>query len=182
MGVKKKNATILDKHLPSKLVINKVRMCENCPLHVFAEDGQVIMFGAGNIFASTIMVLPPYDIKAKVDYVTMIDLLEDAYKEITGLDIFEETYITRSVKCFSKTNYDLNTIAIKECANKLYYEIVRIHPNKVIVFDKNCDIDTIKANTNCNVLQVMSPAVMYYNNTELKEIFMKQLKDAINDS
>ena len=62
MGVKKKKATILNKHLPSKLVINRVRMCENCPLHVFAEDGQVIMFGAGNIFASTIMVLPPYDI------------------------------------------------------------------------------------------------------------------------
>lgn len=181
MGIRKKKDTILNKHIPSKLVINKIRMCESCPLHVFAEDGQVIMFGVGNIFANTIMVLPPYDIKAKVDYITMIDLLECAYKEITGLDIFEETYITRSVKCFSKTNYDLNTVAIKECANKLYYEIVRIQPNKVIVFDKNCDIDVIKAN-NYKVLQVMSPAVMYYNNTELKEIFMKQLKEAINDS
>lgn len=181
MGIRKKKATILDKHISSKLVINRIRMCESCPLHIFAEDGQVIMFGAGNISASTIMVLPPYDIKAKIDYVTMIDLLEDAYKEITGLDIFEETYITRSVKCFSRTNYDLNTVAIKECANKLYYEIVRIQPNKVIVFDKNCDIDTIKAN-NYNVFQVMSPAVMYYDNPELKEIFMKQFKEAINDS
>lgn len=181
MGIRKKKDTILNKHIPSKLVINKIRMCESCPLHVFAEDGQVIMFGAGNIFSDTIMVLPPYDIKAKVDYITMIDLLECAYKEITGLDIFEETYITRSIKCFSKTNYDLNTIAIKECANKLYYEIVRIQPNKVIVFDKNCDIDVIKAN-NYKVIQVISPAVMYYNNTELKEIFMKQLKEAINDS
>lgn len=180
--VHRNKPTILDKHLSSKIVINKTRMCENCPLHVFANDGQVIMFGAGNIFATTIMVLPPYDIKAKVDYITMIDLLENAYQEITGLDIYEENYITRSVKCFSKTNYDLNTIAINECANKLYYEIVRIHPKKVIVFDKNCDIDTIKYNTNCNVFQVISPGVMYYNNTELKEKFMKQFKNAINDS
>ena len=125
MGIRKKKDTILNKHIPSKLVINKIRMCESCPLHVFAEDGQVIMFGAGNISANTIMVLPPYDIKAKVDYITMIDLLECAYKEITGLDIFEETYITRSIKCFSKTNYDLNTVLTNYIMKLLEYSPIK---------------------------------------------------------
>lgn len=186
MGIKRKNKEVelAVEHYSTMLYIHKANICVNCPLKLYAEQEDKIILGTGNIMTDTIMILPSYDVKAGIGYPTMLKIIQDIYKDIKGKDVLEECYITRSIKCLNKTDFNLEKDAIKSCIINLFYEVSRITPRKLIIFDKelydfslyNCNRDKFIVKT------VISPGVMYYDNQKLKDIFMKQLNEALNDS
>lgn len=185
MGIKRKNKNELNiKHYSSMLNIKTYYGCTNCPLKLYANENDTVIFGVGNIMSDTMMVLPAYDTKANIDYYTILNIIQDIYKQLKGTNILEECYITRSIKCFNKTDFNLEKDAIKSCIDNLIYECYRIKPNKIIIFDKNLYDFGLYNNIRgiFNVKTVISPGVMYYDNQNLKDIFMKQLNEAINDT
>lgn len=178
---KVKEEELAVEHIVSNAKINKAKCCRYCPLRLYANKDDKIIFGVGNIITDTIMILPSYDTQAKIGYNTILKIVEDAYKNITGKELLEEIYVTRAVKCFKKTDFNLEKEAIKSCSSNLFYEIGRILPKKIIIFDKelyNFDLyDCIR--DNYNIKTVISPGVMYYDNQSLKDIFIKQFKEAL---
>lgn len=171
-------------HYSSKLYISSLNTCSECPLKIYANDKDTIIFGTGNINSNTIMILPSYDVKADINYNTILKIVQDSYKNIKGTNLLEDCYVTRSIKCLDKTDFNLEDSAINYCLNNLIYEISRINPNKIIIFDKRLyDLDLYEfCIRKYNIKTVISPAVMYYNNQKLHNIFIKQLTEAINDS
>jgi hypothetical protein len=171
-------------HYSSKLYISSLNTCSECPLKIYADDKDTIIFGTGNINSNTIMILPSYDVKAGINYNTILKIVQDSYKNIKGTNLLEDCYVTRSIKCLDKTDFNLEDSAINYCLNNLIYEIYRINPNKIIIFDKRLyDLDLYELCIGIyNIKTVISPAVMYYNNQKLHNIFIKQLTEAINDS
>lgn len=177
MGSKK---VIKTNHFKSNLDINTCQICKNCPIKLYAKPDDKIIFGIGNITTDTIMILPIYDIKSNLNYITIFDILRDNYNKIVGKDILEDNYITRYIKCINKTDFNLEKHAIRYCSYNLYYEIRRINPRKIISFDNNY-IDIISSFP-VKIFNVMNPAVMYYNNNILKDKFIEQLTKAVYDN
>lgn len=186
MGIKrkKKNVELSVEHISTNVFISSCTVCSKCPCHIYADKDDKIILGVGNIYTDTIMILPSYDVKAGIGYPTILKIVQDAYKNITGKELLEDCYVTRTIKCFNKTDFNLEKDAIKSCFYNLLYEVSRIKPKKVIILDKQIyDFGLY----NCNrgkftVKTVISPGVMYYDNQNLKDIFMKQLTEAINDT
>lgn len=184
MGRKgRKNEVLAAEHYSTTLPIHKVRLCSKCPLRIYAEKYEHIILGIGNIMTDTIIVLPSYDVKAQIGYNTILKIVQDAYRDICGKELLEECYVTRSIKCLNKTDFNLEKDAIKSCITNLFYEVSRITPKKVIIFDKQIyDFGLYECNRGkFTVKTVVSPGVMYYDNKNLKDIFMKQFKEAINN-
>lgn len=186
MGTKHKNKEIelAVAHYSTKLCIHKTDLCANCPLKLYANKDENIILGTGNIITDTMLILPSYDVKAGIEYNTILNIVEDKYKEIKGTNLFEDCYITRTIKCFNKTDFDLEKDAIKFCITNLFYEVSRIRPRKVIIFDKQIyDFGLYNCNRGKFIVKtVISPGVMYYDNQNLKDIFIKQFNEALNDS
>ena len=186
MAIKRKNKEVelAVEHYSTMLYIHKANVCANCPLKLYAEKDDKIILGTGNIMTNTIMILPSYDVKAGIGYPTMLKIIQDAYKDIKGMELLEECYVTRSIKCLNKTDFNLEKDAIKSCITNLFYEVSRITPKKVIIFDKQLyDFGLYNCNQGKFVVKTcISPGVMYYDNQKLKDIFMEQLNEALNDS
>ena len=177
-----KNIDLAIEHIISKIKIQDAKCCKDCPLKLYvSSDNDTIIFGVGNILTDTIMILPSYDVKAKIGYITMLQIVQNAYKDITGKELLEEVYVTRVIKCLNKTDFNLEKEAIKSCISNLYYEIGRITPRKVIIFDKQIyDFGLYRYNQGKYIVKtVINPGVMYYDNDALKDIFIKQLKEAL---
>ena len=181
MSHKVKNEELAVEHIVSKIDIQKAKCCQYCPLRLYANEEDKIIFGVGNIITNIIMILPSYDTKAKIGYNTILKIVEDAYKDITGKELLEEVYVTRAVKCFKRTDFNLEKEAIKSCFSNLFYEIGRITPLKIIVFDKLCYNVLFNYNNNglVQIKSVISPGVMYYDNNALKKIFIDEFKRAL---
>ena len=171
-------------HYKTTLCINKVRICSNFPLKLYSKKNDNIVLGIGNVVTDTILVLPSYDTNAKIGYNTILNITQNAYKNIKGTELLEDCYVTRSIKCVNKTHFNLEKDAIKHCITNLFYEISRINPKKLIIFDKHLyDFGLYRCNQGKFIVKTcVSPAVMYYDNQKLKDIFMKQLNEALNDS
>lgn len=179
-----KEVELAVEHYSTMLYVCKADICSRCPLKLYANEDDKIILGTGNIITNTIMVLPSYDVKAGIGYPTMLKILQDAYRDIKGMELLEDYYVTRSIKCLNKTDFNLEKDAIKSCIKNLSYEISRIRPKKIIIFDKFL-YDFISTNYTIicpKIYQVVSPGVMYYDNYNLKNTFMKQLKEAINNN
>lgn len=176
---KKKELNV--EHITSTFKINTAKCCFNCPFKLYADEDGKIIFGCGNIITNTIIVLPSYDIKASIDYETMLTITENVYNEITGRRLLEDYYITRGIKCFNKTNFTIEKEAIKHCVSNLWYEIGRIQPKKIIVFDKYTYdfISPFENRISINIIKVISPGVMYYDNDNLKKMFYSDFAKAI---
>lgn len=183
MGIKRKvkENEVATEHYSTQLFIHKADVCSRCPLKLYANEDDKIILGVGNIITDTIMILPSYDVKAKIGYITMLQIVQDTYKDITGKELLEEIYVTRTIKCLNKTDFNLEKEAIKSCFTNLCYEISRITPRKLIIFDKQIyDFGLYEYNQGKYVVKtVISPGVMYYDNDALKDIFIKQLKEAL---
>ena len=186
MGTKRRNKEVelAVEHYSTMLYVCKADICSRCPLKLYAKEDDKIILGTGNIITDTIIVLPSYDVKAGIGYPTMLKILQDAYKYITGKELLEEVYVTRVIKCLNKTDFNLEREVIKSCLSNLYYEIGRITPRKLIIFDKQIyDFGLYRYNQGKYIVKtVISPGVMYYDNDALKEVFIKQLNEALNDS
>lgn len=184
MGIKRKvkEIDLAVEHIVSNAKIKTAKCCQYCPLKLYvSSDDDTIIFGTGNIITNTIMILPSYDVKAKIGYITMLQIVQDAYKDIIGKELLEEVYVTRAIKCLNKTDFNLEKEAIKSCISNLYYEISCITPHKLIIFDKQIyDFGLYRYNQGKYVVKtVVSPGVMYYDNQNLKDIFIKQFKEAL---
>ena len=183
MGKRKvKEVELAAEHIVSNKKIKAAKCCQYCPLKLYvSSDDDTIIFGIGNIITDTIMILPSYDVKAGIGYITMLKIVQDAYKDITGNELLENVYVTRAIKCLNKTDFNLEKEAIKSCFSNLYYEIGRITPRKLIIFDKQIyDFGLYRYNQGKYVVKtVVSPGVMYYDNDALKEVFIKQFKEAL---
>lgn len=182
MGKRKvKENQLAVEHIVSNKKIKTAKCCQHCPLKLYSSDDDNIIFGAGNIITDIIMILPSYDVKAGIGYITMLNIVQDAYKDITGKELLENVYVTRAVKCLNKTDFNLEKEAIKSCFSNLFYEIGRIAPPKLIIFDRKCYDILFNYNNNglIKIISVISPGVMYYDNQTLKDAFIKQFKEAI---
>lgn len=178
---KVKEEELAVEHIVSNAKISTAKCCRYCPLRLYANEDDKIIFGVGNIITNTIMILPSYDTQAKIGYNTILKIVEDAYKNITGKELLEEVYVTRVVKCFKRTDFNLKKEAIKSCFSNLFYEIGRITPSKIIIFDKLC-YNTLFNYNNNNFVQIKSiinPGVMYYDNDALKKVFIDEFKRAL---
>lgn len=170
-------------HKKTMLVINQFDKCKHCPLRIYAGKNETITYGVGNINSNVIIVLPTYDVKADKDYNTILKLLLDTYKEYIGRDLLEDAYITRIVKCYKNSPYNLIEQAIPSCIFHTSYEIIK-HQGKYVVFMGNTKIhiDLYHAEHNIPLyhkiaITAYSPAVMYYDNRPtIKDAFIKQLK------
>lgn len=171
-------------HCSSLIHIKDAIVCSKCPLKLYAKKNDTIVFGTGNINTDTIMILPSYDVKAKIGYNTILNIVRKVYQHIKGTELLEDYYVTRSVKCVNKTDFNLEKDAIKHCITNLFYEISRINPKKLIIFDKHLyDFGLYRCNQGKFIVKTcVSPAVMYYDNQNLKDIFIKQLTEALNES
>lgn len=171
-------------HCGSIIHIKDAIVCSKCPLKLYAKKNDTIIFGTGNINTDTIMILPSYDVKAKIGYNTILNIVRKVYNHIKGIELLEDYYVTRSVKCVNKTDFNLEKDAVKSCIHTILYEIGCIKPKKVIIFDKQLyGFNFYNYNLgNFAIKTVISPGVMYYDNQNLKDIFVKQLTEALNDS
>lgn len=188
MGTKRKHKEgIAIKHLNSNLNIKSIQCCNDCSLKIYAKENETITYGVGNIFGNIVFVLPNYDVNAKIGYNTLLNLLQTQYKELTSKEIFEDYYVTRVVKCYNKTDFDLESQSVKHCYTNLVYEISRIKPNKVIFLTKDYEylIDYMKIlfnnNSNIKFYQTYNIGVLYYE-SEYKDKFVEQLKEIIYDT
>ena len=178
MGIRRKtkNIKLSVEHYSSQLFINKIDICSNCPLKLYSKENDTIVFGTGNRITNTMIILPSYDIKADINYNTILKIVRDTYKDITNKELLEDCYVTRAIKCVNKTDFNLEKEAIKNCICNLYYEFSRIKPNKLIIGLYNYNRGKYIVKT------VISPAVIYYDNQNLKDIFVRQFKEAIYDT
>lgn len=178
---KVKEEELAVEHIVSNAKISTAKCCQYCPLRLYTNKDDKIIFGVGNIITDTIMILPSYDTQAKIGYNTILKIVEDAYRDIVGKELLEEVYITRAVKCFKRTEFNLEKEAIKSCFSNLFYEIGRITPSKIIIFDKLCYNTLFNYNNNglVQIKSVISPGVMYYDNDALKKVFIDEFKRAL---
>lgn len=178
---KVKEEELAVEHIVSNAKISTAKCCQYCPLRLYINEEDKIIFGVGNIITDTIMILPSYDTHAKIGYNTILKIVEDAYRDIAGKELLEEVYVTRAVKCFKRTDFNLEKEAIKSCFSNLFYEIGRITPLKIIVFDKLCYNILFNYNSNglIQIKSVISPGVMYYDNDALKKVFIDEFKRAL---
>lgn len=139
MGIRRKtkNIKLSVEHYSSQLFINKIDICSNCPLKLYSKENDTIVFGTGNRITNTMIILPSYDIKADINYNTILKIVRDTYKDITNKELLEDCYVTRVIKCVNKTDFNLEKEAIKNCICNLYYEFSRIKPNKLIILINN---------------------------------------------
>lgn len=72
--------------------------------------------------------------------------------------------------------------AIKYCKEFLYYEVIKLKPRRIIIFDSKFDTTELEMNVFARIVHVISPGVMYYDNDKLKQTFMKQFKEALYDT
>lgn len=183
MGIKKNNNKVNIEYYQTELYIQFIRLCAQCPLKLYAKDKAKIVLGVGNIMSDIMLVLPPYNINSDDKY-NLLNIIQNIYKTIKGRELLEDCYITRSIKCDNRTDIDFKNYAIKFCIKNLFYEVHAIKPKKVIIFDKQLyDFGLYECNKGKFIVKtVISPEVMYYDNQNLKDIFMKQFNEALNDS
>lgn len=181
MGTKRKKDII--EHIKTMFVINQFSKCEHCPLRIYAKENETITYGVGNINSNIIIVLPTYDANADKDYNTILKLLLDTYKEHIGRNLLEDAYITRIVKCYKNSPYNLINSAIHYCIYHTSYEIFRINAKHVIFAGDTVKkyIDAFHSSNNISTFgktsyTMYSPAVMFYDNETIKNNFIEQLK------
>lgn len=181
MGTKHKKDVI--EHRKTQLVIKQCSTCKDCPLKIYAKENEKITYGVGNIHSNVIIVLPTYDTNADKDYNTILKLLLDTYKEHTGRDLLEDAYITRLVKCYKNSPYNLIDAAIPYCSFHISYEMLKINAKNIIFTSDTLKqfIDGFHSRNNIrtfgkNTYTMYSPAIMYYNNETIKSNFIEQLK------
>lgn len=152
------------------------KVCNSCPLRIYAKDNTRYMLGTGNRFSDVVIILPPYDITKQ----NMFHKLRQEYFDIYGRDILEDVYVTRSAKCVDKGDYNLINTSSVYCLNYLFAELRQIAPHRIINCDRNIDsfLDGVKLNA-IKYFKCISPAVLFYDNEDNKQRFREELTKAL---
>ena len=75
-GRKTKVKEIAINHLNTRFKIKEFKSCVQCPMKLYCEDEDTILYGTGNRITNTIFVLPIYDVKANIGYSTIFTILK----------------------------------------------------------------------------------------------------------
>lgn len=183
----KKQIELAFEHMNTNIRITNNKVCHICPYRLYANDKDLVTLGTGNIHSNFIFILPTYDTKAKLGYSNLLSLLHKSYYDIVGRSIFEDSYITRLVKCNKTKEYDLYTSAIGPCSNYLIYEINRLNAKNIVFFgssyeDYISNSSTVGMNIPFkNIHKLYSPAVLLYDNSKIKEKFMTDLTTIVSN-
>lgn len=164
--------------MSSKAFLHDSKRCLECPCRVYHSEKDKVILGTGNVlYAKRIFILPNYDIRANKRFETLIDILADVYKEVTGEDIVDNNYITREIKCYTRSQYDITELAREYCSGYIEYEIGRIKPKAVICCGDVRDNPAVveAADKGLRVLYAYSPGCKFYNKVRF-ESFKKQIK------
>lgn len=161
-------------YLTTRLEIKHFNGCNKCPNKLYAKNKDTIKLGVGNIYCNAIFVLPNYNINTNCKYETILDYLLKYYKEVRGENLLEKVYITRLIKCFNYSNYDIEKDCIKNCANMLYYEISRIKAYNIVFFgDTYYEFNKLFNDTiflGHNIIECFTPILLKYDNIKSKFI------------
>ena len=136
MGIRKKiNKDIeLFHNNYTSIPIDKNNICINCPNRIF-HTGEHVKFGFGNPSSGNLFILPTFN-----NIKEIINILSKEYTEITGLDIFENIYITAKVKCTIDKNYNTYLQSMPYCKYFLKYETEKfIFRNILCLYINNND-------------------------------------------
>lgn len=187
MGIRRKVIKI--DHIKTKTKITECKICENCPSKLYT-DTENIKLGVGNIISNTIFILPTYSDTIKEGYETMLSVLIKEFKEITGYDLLTYAYVTRLVKCYSNSTYNLYINSVSFCSNCLFEELNKVNRFQNIVFfgsslkdlteHNELLVEAIKANF--NIITIPNPLVSFYKPSKYYNEFVDKLKSIVNDN
>lgn len=170
----------MEDNIKTNLDINTSDICSLCPYRLYAEDGQKIELGRGNITSDKLIVLPSGASKL------ILEILEKEYLTACGRNIFEDCYVTQICKCTNMAEYKISRSAISYCSRLLFYEISKIKP-RVILFlgdsytDYSRHFKVILAHNGLQkVIMGYHPAVMLYDNINNHNKFINDLVNFIN--
>lgn len=188
MAKRRKSKEDIIEHISTEYSIKDGINCASCPLKLYAKN-DTVKLGVGNIYSNYIFVLPPYDFNANINYNTILSILQKEYKAITGNELLENVYVTRAIKCYEYSPYEMMDNSIHNCKDFLWYEFGKLNQKHIVLFGNVYDMLVNLDNPNINyflynrfIHKVYNPAVMYYNDTKLQQEFVKQLTEAINDN
>ena len=169
-------------HLVSKILVNEQanHTCSMCPARLYEPVNRKVVFGIGNTCAKVMFILPNYDITTKSKYKTLLDVLAKAYEKVTGFNMFEQVYTTRLIKCYTNSNYDIIKACTNFCISYLYTEIKVVRPENVVFFGNTYE-NYIKGGGKpfTNVIECISPGVLFYDNEDTIKVFYEQLAEAL---
>jgi len=172
-------------HIESKINIKLSSNCITCPYRIYADEAEIVTLGIGNIHSNFIFVLPTYDTKTTMGYDNLLDLLCKSYNDIKSLDLLEEVYVTRLVKCSKNTEYNLYGSAIHSCSKYLIYELNRLSAKNIVFFGTAYN-DYINNNDtagtfipNKNIFSSYSPGILLHDNEITKVHFIQHLSNIL---
>lgn len=165
------------KHIDTRNEIKRVKTCYNCPAKLYAKDGETIKLGFGNSFADKVIVLPSYSLVEKGDYISCAKVLLD----IVGSRLYEDFYVTRDIKCYNVSSYDIHDACIINCNTFLNYELSKFIGKKLFVFG-NVDLSRIDKNilNTYIVYRLFNPYIMIVGEQVLKNKFINDVKMMMN--
>lgn len=169
-------------YLTTTIKIKHFSGCANCPNRLYVKDDDTIKLGTGNIYGNSIFVLPNYNINVNNKYETILDYLVKYYKEIRGEDLLEKVYVTRLIKCFNYSNYDIEKDCIKQCMFMLGYELNGIKAYNVVFFGNTyhefCKYFNYNIFLRHNVVECSTPILLKYDN--VKSNFIKDFNHVMD--
>lgn len=169
-------------HLVTKLYVNEQcnHTCSMCPARLYEPTLRKVVFGIGNTCSKIMFILPNYDISTNKNYKTLLDMLAQAYEKVTGFNMFEQVYTTRLIKCYTNSSYDIVSACTKFCISYLYTEIKVVRPETVVFFGNTYN-NYIKGGGTPfkNVIECISPGVLFYDNQDTIKVFYEQLAEAL---
>lgn len=158
-------------------------ICKNCINRIFNPDVPV-NFCKGSINTDTVFLLPFAEFD-KVDIKDTEKILSDVYFEITGLPIYNNGLVTRTIRCRNVPNYNTYIPAAHRCRMITYDLLNKIKCKHLFVFGNawECMFDSYPIrhlqNNNMNIYCNYSPGVAFYDAGKYT-IFKQQLAEDIN--
>lgn len=166
------------KHLESSLKIASCINCVNCPARLYTKTTNVIL-GFGNLYSNKVIVLPTYslDYKGKGTYINTASILIN----IIGDRIFEDYYVTREIKCYSNSEYEIDEVCKRYCSIFLNKELFTTKAKHLFAFG-DVDLGYVRPSilNKFHVHRMFNPYCTIVGNDYVKGMFEKQIAKMIS--
>ena len=121
------NAYLYNGYTITRNFVKNINVCRNCGYRLYAKNDQQVRTGNGNINGNAVIV-----VRNANDAI----ILDKLYKELVkdGSSIYDNFYITYSIRCNTNSQLGFNYDCIKLCANILHDELCMITNILDVVF------------------------------------------------
>ena len=121
------NAYLYNGYTVTRNFVKNINACRKCGYRLYAKDDQQVRTGNGNINGNAVIV-----VRNTNDAI----ILDKLYKELVKDDssIYDNFYITYSIRCNTNGQIGFNYDCIKLCANILHDELCMITNIVDVVF------------------------------------------------